>query len=344
MAHSIDTRARSPAADLRADLEELDKLLVKVNAQTVLRTLELLDRAHGQMEMLRQAGVDLKAEEGLWSGFEVKLRQTAGEFVRAAKPLGGFGRLRSAHADSSGFWWHLDDIHSGHIRQQLFKGLRWLGMVAGAVLLVWVLLTYIIPPDETTVLLTDITYDLEEVIDLGDFAQARTLAVAGLERTDRATELLLWAGVIEEQLGETAVAQAYFDEAFAQPAVPPEQVWVTIGNNRMRVGDLTGAECAAQAVLGLDAENAQAHFLIAGVAEAQGDMARALEYFTLTSDLAFRSQPQLAVIARVRMGYLMQSPGQVTAPGGPAPDGTTAPETQNGQNAEDGAEPELQCP
>lgn len=311
MAHHIEAPQLSPAAELREALAELEKLLIQVNAQTVVRTLELLDATHAAMAQLRAEGVDLKAEAGLWAGFEFKIRESAGQFVAAARPHGDWTALRAAHARSEEFWWRLDEIHRQRIRRQLFRGLRWLGAAVGLVALAWVVLTYVIPPDQTAVRISEVTYDLESALNAGDFEAGRALVAQGLADTGRNAELLLWAGVLEERLDNADAAQTYFDEAFAQPERPPASLWTAIGQHRLRVGDLAGAECAALAALDLAPDFPQAHFVVASVAEARGDMARAIEYFNSTADLATDSEPQLTVIARVRLGYLMQSPANI---------------------------------
>lgn len=312
MAHSIETSPpSSPGAELRADLQELEKLLIKVNGRTIERTLKLLDKAYLQMAAMRDQGVDLKAEEGLWSGFEVRLQEAAGEFVRAARAHGGLATLRQHHAQTDGLWWHVDDVYRAQNRHSLFKALRWTGIVGGLVLAVWIVLTYVIPPDETTVLLTDITYNLEKSIDVRDFATSRQVVEDGLARTGNAVELLLWASVIAEQEGDPETAAAYLAEALDSD-VPRARLWVSLGNNRLRAGDIEGAECAALTALDLEEENAQAHFLIASIAEMLGEIDRAIEYFNKTYDLAEQRQPQLAVIARVRMGNMLQSPGSLS--------------------------------
>ncbi len=308
MAHSIESQSSSPVAELRQDLAELEKLLVKVNAGHVIRTLELLDQCAEAMQELRLQGVDLKGEEGLWAGFEHKLQEAAGQFVKAAKPHGGLEALRASHPHSTGFWWHLDATYRTQNRRQLFTLLRWGGLVVGIVAAVYIVLTYVFPPDETTVLVTSVVHDLEAQVGLQDYQAALDLIENNLAETKRSAELLIWAGVLEEQLDNPEAAGAYFEEAFDNPDLPPERVWATIGTNRLRVGDLEGAECSGQAALALDSEFSQGYFLIANVAEAMGNPARAVEYFNLTADHAYDKEPQMAVIARVRLGYLMQSP------------------------------------
>ena len=308
MAHFIESHSSSPLAQLRQDLTELEKLLVKVNSGHVVRALELLDLCSEAMHQLQQQGVDLKGEEGLWAGFEHKLHESAGQFVKASKPHGGLASLRASHSGSTGFWWHLDDTFRSQNRRQVNKVLRWGGLVAGVIAAIYILLTYVFPPDEITVLVTSVVYDLESLVESQDYNSALKLIEENLEAAERSEELLIWAGILEEQLGNTEATIGYFDEAFGNPDLPPVRVWATIGTDRLRIGDFEGAECSAQAALELEPEFPQGHFLIASVAEATGNFARAVEYFNLTADYAYEKEPQMAVIARVRLGYLMQSP------------------------------------
>ncbi len=308
MAHFIESHSSSPLAQLRQDLAEVEKLLVKVNSGHVVRALELLDLCSESMYQLRQQGVDLKGEEGLWAGFEHKLHESAGQFVKASKPHGGLASLRASHSGSTGFWWHLDDTFRSQNRRQVNKVLRWGGLVAGVIAAIYILLTYVFPPNEITVLVTSVVYDLESLVEAQDYNSALKLIEENLEAAKRSEELLIWAGILEEQLGNTEATIGYFDEAFGNPDLPPVRVWATIGTDRLRIGDFEGAECSAQAALELEPEFPQGHFLIASVAEATGNFARAVEYFNLTADYAYEKEPQMAVIARVRLGYLMQSP------------------------------------
>lgn len=308
MAHSIESQANSPLAILREDLGELEKLLVKINEGHVIRTLELLDRCAAAMATLRDQGVDLKGEEGLWAGFERKLNDSAGQVVKAARPHGGLAALRAAHADADGFWWHLDENFRQQTRQQLKKMALWVGLVVGVVALIYVVMTYIIPPDESTVIVTTTVYDLESHVEAGNWEAALAVVEANLDASQRSEELLIWAGVLQEALGATEIAGDYYNEVLDNPSLPDERVWATIGTNRLRLGDLEGAECGGQAALDLDPEFPQGHFLIASVAEAMGNAARAVEHFNLTAEYAYDTSPQMAVIARVRLGYLMQNP------------------------------------
>ena len=125
MAHpNPNTQSVTQAAKLRNHLNELEKLLVKTNSLTVEKTLRLLDSTWLLKEDLRERGVDLKAEDGQWAGIKFRLRETAGQFVNAAKSHGGLAQLRQSLAATNGFWWTLDELHTAQTRRTLFQWLR----------------------------------------------------------------------------------------------------------------------------------------------------------------------------------------------------------------------------
>ena len=95
-------------------------------------------------------------------------------------------------------------------------------------------------------------------------------------------------------------------EAQAEMSDDLEQFWVTTGNYRMMVNNLAGAEDAANAALEINPESASAVFLLANIADTRGERMAAIELFERVFALAEEDNPQLAVIAKVRMGQLMQ--------------------------------------
>ena len=93
----------------------------------------------------------------------------------------------------------------------------------------------------------------------------------------------------------------------------------------MQSGDLEGAEAAADHALEISPSEAQAFFLLAGIAEARGDFLTAIDLFNKTFDLAEADNPQLAVIAKVRMGQLLQSPPAAPTQEEPEPEPAATP-------------------
>ncbi|MCB0088048.1 MAG: tetratricopeptide repeat protein, partial [Caldilineaceae bacterium] len=108
------------------------------------------------------------------------------------------------------------------------------------------------------------------------------------------------------QLGDQTRAEASLAKAKELLSDQPTGLWLTLGNQRMQVGNLDGAEAAANEAIALSPNEPQAYFLLGGIAEARGDYAKAIELFDKTYQLAEADNPQLAVIAKVRMGNLLQ--------------------------------------
>jgi len=135
-------------------------------------------------------------------------------------------------------------------------------------------------------------------------------------------ELLVWEAVLYEQLGETDAAQASLTRAQSLTPDQPVGLWIMVAMKRFQVNNLDGAEAAIQEALVINPDDAQSHFWLANIAEARGDQRLAIELFTQTSELARAADdPQLEVMAKFRMGMLMQqanpfasSPVTTTAP------------------------------
>ena len=118
-------------------------------------------------------------------------------------------------------------------------------------------------------------------------------------------ELLVWAAVLNEQLGNTAPAATNLTQAEQKFVGEPAVFWTLVGNHRQQVGNLDGADAAGQQALTLSPTDAPATFLLGSVAEARGDMVQAADYFSRTVTLAGDTNTELGVIAKMRMGNLM---------------------------------------
>jgi cytochrome c-type biogenesis protein CcmH/NrfG len=126
---------------------------------------------------------------------------------------------------------------------------------------------------------------------------------------------------LSEQTGDSGQAQAALTRLEQVLAEQPADVWLSVGERRLAVGDLEGAEAAAHKAEALEPDNPQVYFLLANVAEYGGDYTAALDLFEQTYTLAEQSNPQLAAIARIRIGSLMQRGPQQ----GPPPEPTRTP-------------------
>ncbi|HMN27246.1 MAG TPA: tetratricopeptide repeat protein, partial [Caldilineaceae bacterium] len=156
------------------------------------------------------------------------------------------------------------------------------------------------------VLLVNANADIEQLASEHKWAEAMQAVERAQQQLPNEPELLVWETVLAEQLGDTKRAEAALERA--RQSLPGQEValWTMIGNQRLTIGNVEGAEAAAHEALRLAPDDPQANFLLGSVAEAKGDIPTAIDQFNRVFDLAEQSNPQLAVIARVRMGNLMQ--------------------------------------
>jgi tetratricopeptide (TPR) repeat protein len=314
MAHSVESSSRTQLTQLRESLDKAERLIVQVDAYSVEDFLTLLDNIEGQFDELAESGIDLRPEQSRWEGLLNRINNQPGRIVRFANAAGGMGKLRGEHPPAESFWWHLDR----EVARRRARSFRQLitTLVTVALLAVggyWAI-NYFFPPNPEAVLMVETNSSLDRLIVEERWQDALDLVKATRAELPNNAELLLWEVVLNERLGDaeaTAAAMAAAEEALAGN---PVELWLTLGNNRLRAGDLDGAQAAGEEALALDPNNAQVYFLLGGVAEAKGDLGVAITYFEQTFQLAEGQNPQLAVIARVRMGNLLQNPGSLVSP------------------------------
>jgi len=334
MAHAVDSRASSPANALRDALDEVEDLVVKPNAQTIERLLIKLDEINAMLVELGQTNIDLRPELVRWEGVRSRVSSNPGAIVSAAAAVGGLAKLREKHPPAENFWRHLDKEVARQRLQTVRRLAIVLGSIVGVVLIVYFVLETFFPPSPDTLLMLDTNQNVEERLRAGDLAGARRAVEAGLEQLPNEPELWIWDVTLSEMLGDDERAQRSLARAQEILADQPVALWVTLGNQRLQLGNLEGAEAAAQRVIELDPDEAQGYFLLANVAELSGDYPEAIDMFEKTFQLAEDDNPQLAVISRVRLGTLLQranpfeTPGQSSsaAPAGQTPESQPTPD------------------
>jgi tetratricopeptide (TPR) repeat protein len=312
MAHAIESRANSAANDLRDLLDKAERQVVNLNATNIEEFLLLLDQIERMFEELVKNEMDVRPEEGRWEGLLSRISNKPGPLVSAANRVGGLPLLRQRHPPAENFWWHLDvEVTKRRvrtIRRAVVSLVALVAVVAGAL---WAL-DFFFPPDPRAVALVNTNAAIEQALmdlELPEeerWAKALEVVEDAQEALPNEPELMVWEAVLSEQLGDTGRAEAALERA--RQTLPDQQValWVMVGNYRLQLNNLAGAEAAANEALALDPNDAQAHFLLGSVAEAKGDIPTAIEQFNLVFELAETDNPQLAVIARVRMGNLLQ--------------------------------------
>jgi predicted Zn-dependent protease len=229
--------------------------------------------------------------------------------VAAANQAGGLPALRERHPPAESFWWQLDAEVARRRTQMIRRALVTLVIIVGAVGGALWAVDFFFPPDPRAVILVNTNADIDQLIMEQKWDEALEVVERAQQQLPNEPELLIWEGVLAEQLGDTVRSAAALEQARQLVADQPASFWVLVGNHRLMVGNLAGAEQAGQEALAIAPDDAQATFLLGGVAEARGDTFAAVDLFNRVFDLAEQDNPQLAVIARVRMGNLLQQVG-----------------------------------
>lgn len=306
MAYSVESKANSPANVLRDELDRAEREVVKLDAGNVEGYLLLLDQIEKRFDELTANETDLRPELGRWDSLLSRLQTKPDALVTAAARIGGLAKLRQKHPLAESFWWHLDKEVAQRRAQQIKQIVT--TVLAAVVLLgggYWLLNTFF-PPNPAAVQMMETTSQLDQLIAEQRWQEAVTIVETAQSTLPDEPELVLWEMVFAEQLGDTERANSAWVRAQSLLPERPADLLVQLGNQRLQVGNLQGAWNAGQEALAIDPENAQATFLLGGVAESVNDVPTAIAMFDRTFALAQEENVQLAVIARVRMGNLLQ--------------------------------------
>ena len=324
MAHSVLDHRDSPANQLRTALDDAEKNVLRLRPDQVESFLSGLDRLEEQFQALEAGGLDLLGERTRQHSLVSRLHGQPQLVIKPAAQVGGLAALRQKNPSASADWWHLDVVEAEQRRRLMRRLFTSLGVIVGVILAIYIVLTYVFPPDPNAVLSSGATGQLPDLIARSEWEVADTLIAQTLaQMTVDDVELFIWQSVVAAHFERQKEA----DDAFAQakalvPADRQAVFWSTVGNVRMAAADLAGARAAAAEALAIDPDEAQAYFVLASLAEIEGDVRAAIDAFEKAFELAADENPQLAVIARVRMGMLMQGalpagPVTTTAPAGP---------------------------
>lgn len=323
MAHSVRDQRDSPSNRLRRNLDDAERELLSLRPEQVANYLLRLDEIEEQFLTLEAGGLDLRGERTRQESLVSRLESEPALITRPATQVGGLAALRQQHPPASGPWWHVDVIEAQRRRILIRRLVTSLTVLVGLILAAWITITYIFPPDPNAVLSSGATGQLPDLVARGEWEAADTLIAETLAQlTEDDVELLIWQAVVAEELGRTEESQEAMAKAKELAANNLAAFWATVGNVYLTAGKLDQALAAADEATAIDPNEAQAYFVRASVAEIRGEVPVALENFERAFDLAAESNPQLAVIARVRMGMLLQSappisPITTTAPAGP---------------------------
>lgn len=306
MAHTVETQTTTAASALREQLERAERQLPSLTPADLEDFLVRLDAIAALFEQFQQEGVDLRSESSRWHDLQQQVLSRAGKINRLAGQVGGLAALRTRHPPATGVWWQLDAM----IAEQRRRWLRKTALVVGVLALLLVAATFVymrfLAPSHETVLLVNTTSSVEQLVMEERWPEALAKVEDALKTLPGEPELLIWAGILSERMGDVEGADQYLEQA---RSLIPDQVkyLVALGLHRMQAGDLDGAIEAVDALVKLDPNEPQAYFILGSVSEERNQVPEAIQHYEKAAALAEQlNKPELTVLAKMRLANLLQ--------------------------------------
>lgn len=292
---------------LRHALETAENISSRpLDASNIETLLRLMDHIEAMFEDFEGSEDAVRSEQGRWATLQGRITANPQMIVAPAAKLGGLAKLRSKNQPATGFWWHLDEV----VTDQRRRSMQRIGMIVGIVVVlvavVWGGMSFFASRNVEALSLNDVTTNIEQLARDEEWAEALAMVTAARETMPDDVELMVWEAVLTEQTNGSR-APTLLRAAQSEMADEATRFWLLVGNDRLQVGNLAGAEEAGQEALMLSPQEAQATLLLGGIAEARGDTSQAAEYYNQTVVLAGEENSELGVLAKMRLGFLTPS-------------------------------------
>ena len=275
MAHAVDSRLSTPITELRSDLDKAERMLPQLDAANVGGLPGAPGSTAGALRASgRRRRRPARRADALERSAGRRSLARAGAIVRAAGARPSYRTLRAQHPPATGTWWHLDELLAAQRQRNWRRTAITLGVVA-VVLIVAALVyrTWLAPSPE-------VVLQVERAARHRIRRHGRRTGRGLCDRRIHAGELpddpqlLVWAGVLAEQLGDTAQAAAYLARARAALTAEPLNFHLSLAQTRFQANDLDGAVEAAKAAEAVAPDDPRVAFMFGSIAEAQGHAQR----------------------------------------------------------------------
>jgi tetratricopeptide (TPR) repeat protein len=288
-------------------LESRLYLLTKQDKDFVLNYLAEMDTARQLIKTLEKSGgPDLNAEELRLSNIEKSIRKKGKAILKIFGGVTSLKKTRPAGASPEEHSWWFIDHYVAHQRVKRGKQIATLGGVAVAFVgVILILLNTVLKPDPNVIFRIEHYDKAIQFIEEQDYETALTEVEQALTVAPDDVELLVFKGVILNQLDRADEANALFEQA---NSLAPEPKYVLLWRARFAWQQYQAPETLelSQEAITLDPEFAEAWFL-AGQAHAYLDqIPEAYEAFSKAADLAReQGNDSLYATARINQSYLL---------------------------------------
>ncbi len=305
---------------LREQIRLLEVDVANLHADNVLDLLRKRSEAELTVAAEEALGRDLRAERTRLATVDNMLDRHATRVVALAARRGGLGALRSQEAPpTTHWWWYLDQTVADRLRHTVVRaGAAVIGLVLVLLVGNYLLNTFFgMSPEEREAY--GYTTMAEQMVYMGEYEDA-------IERYEQALEVIpdlpeAWVALAalydvqgrdEDHRAALARAETLVED--------PLRLTLLLARQYETVQLLDVAMAFAEQAIELDPGSAEAHLIRGGVHDSLGNREQALADFELASDLAReRGEDALYVLARTRMGMLLQQGDMGSMPGAVGP-------------------------
>ncbi len=315
-----ETRMATRVVQLREQIRELEVAAASFQgrpAENARALLMLRDQVEEELSALDEQGMDLRPERTRVKTVDNILVRKARGLERALGPTGGFaGARRDVQPADDHWWWFLDE----HIAEQRRKSaIKFITVfVVAAVLLIggnWAMNRFfgMDPIDREA---RGYISSAEQALSMGNYEDAIAAYQQAIETQPEMYDAYIGLGVLYELQGREEEARQMLAKAeeLLADRVP---YLLVLSRAYSSVGEMDQALDAAEEAVALAPESAQAYLIRGGIYEATGLRGEALTDYELSGELAReQGEDALYVLARMRMGMLLQSGVGSGMPGG----------------------------
>jgi len=289
--------------NLRKMIEEYKDYVVNIDYpdREIIKMLTLRDEIEDLLLNLEKKGTDLEADKVRLETFDTIIRKKMKMVYRKlTASLNPLPYREERKIPRSHWWWYLDEL----LREKRVRARKiWLtrgGIAAVALLAAYIILTKVVPQPKQSVIYQEEANRLYEEGKLDEAINVYKKA-QDIEPDDSTIPLML--GIIYEDKGLLDRANDYFERARLLSSQKID-FYNSRGMVYFQTGKLEKATLDVKKALEIHPNSAFSHFLLGSIYEMENRIAEAIVEYQIVSDLD--QDPQLTVMARFKMGMIMQ--------------------------------------
>jgi tetratricopeptide (TPR) repeat protein len=299
--------ALNDADELREQIDNCEKSLALLNAESARKLMLDANTAHQMMQTLLAAGADLRGEVARLQSVDERIIRNARPIVKLLGGRQALIDLRTQTAPGTHEPWWMLDAELDRRRQKLLKRLGVIaGIIVGILIIGYIARPILFPPDPVGDAIADATNALYKQ----DMVGVQSAIDAGLAQVPTSTELLIWKGYLYEQAGDKASADAAYAEAL-KSAGSEKDYLLQRSMDFVRLGDYAQVVTDTTKLIEMSPDSAEAYYMRASGYEGLNQRQQAMADLEKCGELAQAAgNDSLYAQSRVRLATLMQSGAQ----------------------------------